>query len=142
VAPEEVARLLVRMYVAQLAAGVERFFYYDFFIGGSPYAKAWDSFVEGDGQPRPDVAAYAAMTWLLDGAKFERTERPTPDQWVHRFATPRGPVVVAWTRTGTRAEMSFPRAGRAWDIMGRDLPLRAGGKLAVTPHPVYVLMRR
>jgi len=141
-APEEVARLLVRLYLAQWAAGVERFFYYNFFIGGSPYAKAWDSFVEGDGQPRPDVATYAAMTWVLDGAKFERTERPTPDQWVHHFATPRGPVIVAWMRTGTQAELTFPKALRAWDIMGRDLPLHAGGKLAVTSVPVYVLLRK
>ena len=27
-----------------------------------------EGFVEGDGQPRPNVAAYAQMSWILDGA--------------------------------------------------------------------------
>jgi hypothetical protein len=138
--PTEVARLLVRLYVSQLAAGVERFFYYDFFLSGSPVAKLWDSFVEGDGQPRPCVAAYAVMTWLLEGAKYERTERPINDLWVHYFATPRGKLAVAWSRTGTRADFSFRGGTAAWDIMGKNMQLGSGAKLTLTPDPTYVLL--
>jgi len=134
---EEVACLTVRQYLAQWAAGIDRFFYYNSFITGTPGARAWDSFVEGDGQPRPVVAAYAAMTWLLDGATYDHTERPTEDVWLHYFGTSRGRLVAAWTRTGTRAEHTFPNAKQAWDIMGAEMPL-AG--LSLTPVPVYVLL--
>jgi len=137
---DAVARLIVRMYVTQIAAGVERFFLYNAFIDGSPVAKAWDSLVEGDGQPRPAVAAYATMTWLLDGATFERLERPTKDLWLHHFSTPRGELVVAWSRTGTTADLAIPGATRAWDIMGRERS--AKGKLSITPNPTYVLVNR
>lgn len=136
---EEVARLLVRQYVAQWAAGVERFFYYNCFVNGTPAARAWDSFVEGDGQPRPAVAAYATMTWLLDGATFDHTERPTLDLWLHHFRTPRGRLVVAWTRTGTEVEHVFATATQAWDIMGREVELEAT-RLTLTPEPSYVLL--
>jgi len=136
---QEVARLLVRQYVAQWAAGVERFFYYNCFISGTPAARAWDSFVEGDGQPRPAVAAYAALTWLLDGAIFDHTDHPSDDLWLHYFTTARGPLVVAWTRTGTTAEHTFATASRAWDIMGREVELE-GNRLILTPEPTYVLL--
>jgi len=137
--PQTVARLLVRMYVSQIAAGVERFFYYNFFMSGSPVAKAWDSFVEGDGQPRPAVAAYAAMTWLLDGATFERTDRPTADTWVHHFRTPKGPLVVAYSRTGTEADIELPGASRLWDLVGAEHEVN--GAVHLTPDPVHVRLR-
>jgi hypothetical protein len=137
--PELVARLLARMYVTQIAAGLQRFYYYNLFIDGVPVAKAWESLVEGDGQPRPAVAAYATLSWLLDGATFERVERPDQDLWLYRFATPSGPLVAAWTRTGTAREAPFPQAAEAWDLMGRDLPVK--GKLRLTPNPTYVLLK-
>jgi hypothetical protein len=127
------------MYVTQIAAGLQRFYYYNLFIDGVPVAKAWESLVEGDGQPRPAVAAYATLSWLLDGATFERVERPDQDLWLYRFATPSGPLVAAWTRTGTAREAPFPQAAEAWDLMGRDLPVK--GKLRLTPNPTYVLLK-
>ena len=114
---DTVARLIVRMYVTQIASGVERFFLYNAFIDGSPVAKAWDSLAEGDGQPRPAVAAYAAMTWLLDGATFDRVDRPTDDLWLYRFTTPRGKLAVVWSRTGTATDTESPApptAGTSW----------------------------
>ncbi len=137
--PSEVARLMVRQNVSQWAAGIERFIYYNCFINGSALARAWDSFVEGDGQPRPAVAAYAAMTWLLDGGTFERTERIGQDVWLHHFRTDRGHVVVAWTRTGTAFRHAFPGATQAWDMVGREFAL-TDGRIRLTPDPVYVLL--
>jgi hypothetical protein len=137
---DTVARLIVRMYITQIASGVERFFLYNAFIDGSPVAKAWDSLIEGDGQPRPAVAAYAMMTWLLDGATFERVDRPTDDLWLYHFTTPRGRLAVVWSRTGTTTDLAIPGAGRAWDIMGRELLVK--GKLRITPNPTYVLFSR
>lgn len=137
--PAKVARLMVRQHVAQWAAGVDRFWYYNCFINGSPLARAWDSFIAGDGQPRPTVAAYAVMTWLLDGGEFIRTERPTDDIRLHHFHTHRGPLVVAWSRTGTEAGHTFPGARQAWDMMGREIALQEG-RITLTPDPVYVLL--
>jgi len=137
--PAEVARLVVRQHVSQWAAGVEKFMYYNQFINGSPLARAWDSFVEGDGQPRPTVAAYAAMTWLLDGARFLHTERPTADTWLHHFRVERGLLTVAYTRTGTTADHAFPGPVEAWDMMGRALS-PTGRPIPLTPDPVYVLV--
>jgi len=140
---DSMARWMVRQYVAQLALGVRQFFFYNFFLDGSPRARDWQGFVEGDGQPRPNVPAYATMTWLLDGAQFLRTERRGEDVWVHHFRTPQGPLAVAWSRTGTEAEVEFPGAVRAWDLMGAPVEVeRAAAKaLRVTDAPLYVLMR-
>jgi hypothetical protein len=139
---ETVALLMTRQYIAQWAAGVERFFYYNMFIGGSPYASCWDSFSEGDGQPRPCAPAYATMTWALQGAKFERTERPDKDQWAHYFSTPRGTVVVAYVRTGTKGKIDLPRATSAWDIMGAPVKIGPGGSIPLAPTPTYILLRK
>ncbi|MBI2297781.1 MAG: hypothetical protein HYU66_02300 [Armatimonadetes bacterium] len=51
VSPPLMARWLVRQHVAQLACGVRQFFFYNFFIDGSPVVREWEGFVEGDGQP-------------------------------------------------------------------------------------------
>ena len=135
------ARWLVRQYVSQWAAGVERFFFYNFFMDGRPDTQEWEGFVEGEGQPRPNVAAYTVMTWLLDGATFDATDRPDPDTWVHRFRTPRGPLWVAWRRTGTTGQLRVPGAVRWWDLMGVEHPAPKSGALTLTDAPVYVQFR-
>ena len=139
VSPENMARWLVRQYVSQLGLGVDQFFFYNFFVDGSPIVRDWEGFVEGDGQPRPNVAAYAQMSWTLDGARFDRVERPTEDVWLYRFTTPRGRVTVAWARTGHQAQIEFPHASQAWDLMGGELELPRDKKLAVSDAPLYVL---
>ena len=135
---DRMARWLARQYVAQWAAGVRQFFFYNFFIDGSPTIRRWQGFVEGDGQPRPNVAAYAHLSWILDGARFVRTERPDEDAWVHYFDTPRGEVAVAWTKTGSAKTLSFPGAIEAWDLMGAPLSLPADREWKVTDAPIYV----
>ena len=140
VSPEEMARWLVRQYLAQMAAGVGQFFFYNFFIDGSPSIRRWEGFLEGDGQPRPNVAAYAQMSWLLDGARYRQTERPGEQAWVHHFDTPRGPVAVAWARTAAQLAVDFPTAVRAWDLMGAPLVLPNDRRLTVTDAPIYLLL--
>jgi len=141
VPPDRMARLLVRQYVSQLALGVDRFFFYNFFIDGSPTVREWEGFVEGDGQPRPNVAAYATMTWLLDGATFDRTERSGPDAWLHWFRTPRGFLAVAWARSDTRTPITIPGAREAWDLVGAPMRLPRDGVIEVSDAPVYVRCR-
>ena len=139
VASPDMARWLVRQYVSQLALGVGRFFFYNFFVDGSPVVRQWQGFVEGDGQPRPNVAAYAAMTWLLDGAEFLRTERPAEDCWKHVFGTTRGRLSIYWARTDTRRHLPVGPAARVWDLMGAPKTTAPDGSLLVTDAPVYVL---
>lgn len=141
VPPDKMARWLVRQYVAQLAVGIRRFFFYNFFINGSPITRDWEGFVEGDGQPRPSVAAYATMTWLLDGASFQHSEHPVSNVWAHYFSTPRGLLAVVWSRTGTTAPVRFERALCAWDLMGAPIAVPASRKLRVTDAPIYALLK-
>ena len=141
VPPGDMARWLVRQYVAQWALGVRQFCFYNFFIDGSPTIQEWEGFLEGDGQPRPNVAAYAAMTWLLDGASFYRTERPTQDIWVHRFTTARGPLAVVWALTGTIGRLNLPDASEAWDLMGAPMAVPPDKMLAVSDAPMYVVFK-
>ena len=138
VSVEEMARWLVRQHVSQLALGVRQFFFYNFFIDGSPVIRPWQGFLEGDGQPRPNVAAYAQMTWILDGAHFVRTERPNEDIWIHHFNTPRGALAVAWAVTGAEIELSFEGATQAWNLMGSPVTLPPDGTVTVTDAPVYI----
>ena len=138
VPPDKMARWLVRQYVAQLALGIKQFYFYNFFIDGSPAIRQWQGLVEGDGQPRPNVAAYANMTWLLDGAAFARTDRPAENVWVHRFATPAGPLAVAWSRTETTASLAFPNATEAWSLMGEAIPIPGDKAFTITDAPIYV----
>ncbi len=44
--------------------------------------------------------------------KFDRTERPNDDLWIHHFATAGGMLAVAWSRTGTTGEeeSTLPRS--------------------------------
>ena len=98
--------------------------------------------MEGDGQRRPNATAYATMTWLLDGARFARARRPQGGAWLHEFRTPRGRVTVAWAKTGTGAEVTFPGAAEAYDLMGAPVRLQPGGRLTVTDAAVYVVARR
>jgi hypothetical protein len=136
------ARWLVRQHVSQLSLGVSQFFFYNFFVDGSPVIREWEGFVEGDGQPRPNVAAYATMTWLLDGARFERTKQPREGVWLHQFRTPRGRVTVAWAETGTTSNVRFPGAREAFDLMGAPVALRPDRSLTVTDAPMYVVAGR
>ncbi len=140
VTTDRMASLLVRQYVAQLALGVRRFYFYNFFVYGRPRASRFCGFLEGDGQPRPTVPAYATMTWLLDRARFQRTDHPKPGVWVHRFGTPRGPLVVAWARTGTTAELDLPDAAKAWTVVGTPEPVR--NPMPIGEAPTYVLLRQ
>lgn len=142
VSPGNMARWLVRQYVSQMALGVRRFFFYNFFVDGSPVIQEWEGFVEGDGQPRPNVAAYATMTWLLDGARFERTWEPQQGVTCHQFRTPERRVVVAWSRTGTTARVTLPGAEKAFDLMGAPAKLPADRRLTVTDAPLYLVQVR
>ncbi|MBT3375270.1 MAG: hypothetical protein HN742_32670 [Lentisphaerae bacterium] len=140
VPPQKMARWLVRQYVAQMALGVQRFYFYNFFIDGSAVVRRWEGFLEGDGQPLPNVAAFATMTWLLDGATYLGTERPTPDTWIHTFATPSGRLAVAWSRTDTTAVLPFPNMKQAWDLMGAEIQDTDRRVLTITDAPNYILM--
>jgi len=136
-------KFLVRQYVSQWFAGVERFYFYTSGISGQPVKQPFYGFVEGDGQPTPNVAAYAAMTWLLDNAKPERKSphrKSGPDLWVYPFTTPRGPMLALCTRTGTVQQLRLPTATRCWDLMGAERKAPRDGKLTVTDAPVYVLL--
>lgn len=137
-------KFLVRQYVSQWFAGVERFYFYTSGISGQPMKQAFYGFVEGDGQPTPNVAAYAAMTGLLDDATPDQRSAHRaqgPDLWVYPFTTPRGTILVACARTGTAQQLSLPNATRCCDLMGAERSVPKDGKLTVADAPMYVLVK-
>jgi hypothetical protein len=78
------------------------------------------------------------MTWLLDQADFDRTDRPQRGVWLHYFRTPRGPLAAAWTQTDTTAELDMPDAVKAWNVVGTPQPIR--NPMPISQAPTYVLL--
>ena len=124
---------------------MQRFCFYSSQISGQPIKQPYFGFVEGPGQPTPNVAAYATMIWLLDGAKPDPgspLRKTGPDMWVYPFKTRRGPLLVVCARTGTTQQLSLPNAARCWDIMGAEQELPKDDKPTVTNAPVYILLKK
>lgn len=139
VSPRTMARWMVRQYVTQLASGVNAFFFYNMFIDGSAVKLAWQGFVDGDGQPSPNVAAYAVMSWLLDGARYSHNRKTPAGVWMPVFHTPGGDLTVAWAPSGKQARVALQGAKSAWDLMGTPLPVPRNGTFTLTETPIYIL---
>lgn len=100
---QEQANLLQRMYLAYLASGVKKIFFYDLHNDGREASEMEHNFglVRWDWSPKPSLAAYAAMSKALGGAPrfIERIETPDPQLWalVFRRAEDARPVLAAWS---------------------------------------------
>lgn len=155
----------VRAAVVDLANGVKRFHYTG--VGGAWY---FHSIAEGDQTPMPAKVAWAVMTHLLSGARYHAAVDLGEFAQGHVFEVPGGAVAVVWgtgrapedwtadpmwltvpqDAVPTAQELADLAAGRtvparvgllhACDIMGVDMPLRAGGRtgLALSEQPVWL----
>lgn len=89
--------------------------------------------------PLPSAAAYATITSLLREAS-SATREQTDKLVLLRFATPRGPVLAAWSASGQPSELRLNVTGSAsrTDFLGGRDELKAG-ELAVPvgPDPIY-----
>lgn len=140
----DMAKYLVRLYLAQWHAGVDRFYFYTGEISGSPKTEPYYGLVESGGQPLPNVAAYAAMTWLLDEAvplKDSALKQSGSDVWVYPFTTPRGILLVACAKTGTTFPFKLDNAVGCWDLMGVEQKLPDKGQFTLADSPTYILLK-
>lgn len=149
----EAAMYTVRAAIIDLANGVKRFHYTG--VGGAWY---FHSIAEGDQTPMPAMVAWAVMTHLLDGARYQTRVDLGPLAQCHVFEVPGGAVAVVWgtgrspqdwvaapvwlplpgDAVATPDELADLAAGQtmpariglisARDVMGVDLPLRVNGR--------------
>ncbi|HEX6972625.1 MAG TPA: hypothetical protein VF234_10450 [Limnochordia bacterium] len=146
VSPREQARYLVRAMTMALAAGVDRFFWYEFADGWVDPADQEANFglVYHNGMPKPAYAAYAVLARQLGEAEAART-LAFDARWrrAYAFDTPQGELVVAWSLNGPET-VSWPALGQVsvTDVMGRTRQLAAGSdgrvSLTLTADPIYV----
>ncbi|MBM4047327.1 MAG: hypothetical protein FJ279_19655 [Planctomycetes bacterium] len=123
-------------------------------VGNSYYFSNWGAsglcFAQPDVSPKPAYAAVAALTQVLDGAKFSRVVPcPAPTVYALEFRKPDGDYVTClWTIRGKRQvaiEASWTRQGRLIDVMGNEtaLALKGGkGLVELSNAPIYLLTRR
>lgn len=139
------AWFLTRAMVQAMAAGVRRFFWYEFADGGvSPYdQEANFGIVHKDLTPKPAYVAYATMERMLGNGRYSKS-LAFDQRWLraYSFDTPAGNVVVAWSVSRSET-VSWPAAGPVTitDIMGRKQRLEPHGgsvELTITESPVYI----
>ena len=97
--------------------------------------------------PKLSYVAFATLTQLLDGARYERTlHTGTTSVYALRFRRNDGtPIHVLWNLYGRRrAELTFAGAGKpvVVDALNRPVRVRVGGrrcKLTLCNLPLYVI---
>jgi hypothetical protein len=133
--PQQQAWKLVVRHVLALAAGAERI-----------YVCAG----RGVPVPKPSAAAYATMTHLLDGAKYEGAAwEDVPLVQAHLFAGQDRRVAVVWSWAGEdpakpdRGALVFERGAglEALDVVGQNVGIPKGSRLIVPlgEAPIYLV---
>ncbi|MCX7597533.1 MAG: hypothetical protein N2512_01505, partial [Armatimonadetes bacterium] len=154
----DAANAVVRCFVGEWAAGVERTFYWLL----ATYGSSWEprnakTLVEWDGSPTAALVAFAVMTDRLGDAEFvdwearsDATMAPGTTVWFFRFRKPNGMMTVAWSNRDEETELTVPVKSenvKVWDMFGREMrgarsmsgvPLRGRVLLRLTRSPVYV----
>jgi hypothetical protein len=127
---------IVRFDVVQLTAGVQKMFLYSLGLT-SPQGQDDLASVEHDRTIRPQLAARAVLTNLIDGAKpLGRTE-PKPGLDAYTFQHDKGQKIqVLWSQDGKEHSFPLPSKTRALDIQGNPL---SGQSVKVTAEPVYLV---
>ncbi len=147
---EEQAAFLVRDAVLALSTGVEKFFWYEL---ADDHMDANDreanfGILFSDLSPKPAYAAYANLTRLLGGMKFQsKLELGSDENYGFLFKGKEEEILVLWTtqqETQVTLKMAAPFIKQI-DIMGREdvLAVNDGAiSLTLTSYPLYILKER
>ncbi|MFI0483683.1 hypothetical protein [Actinomadura sp. 9N215] len=142
----EQARYLVRSAVEDLAAGVDKHFWF----AGPPLTDdgiTFSVFSRGF-QPLPAYSAHAALTALLGRADFVRRLPGLPAGVSgHVFDSGTTTVTVLWAAKPTRVKVPVSGPAGRYDIMGAPLGTanQAGDgttQVTASPDPIYLVSRR
>ena len=128
---------LVRAHIYGLAAGLDKFFWYNFVNDDrNKDGQHFGLVNREDFTPRFGFGAYAAMVYFLDGARFYNKVEILKPARIFVFEKENGSVAVLWS-SGARGSLTMPLPRRAalYDIMGNpishyEIPLRS--------DPVYL----
>lgn len=134
------AQYLVRslaLLATQDAASAVYFCY--IFSGNGKLGEQGFSIAHMDGTPKPAYAAYAHLArWIAEAQGPFRWLRVTPDVHLVLYGRDGGTAAILWDSAGTS---SFTLAGqpeRIEDMMGRELPIPADGRIELSPSPIFV----
>jgi hypothetical protein len=128
--PETGARAVPRTYLSQLAVGMDQVAWFAQSVGEDPTMLLRES----DMTPWPAYCAFAAMTWLLEGAEYVGSFDLGPAAFATLFARGDRMVLAAWTVAGEKAVTLDAGEAQALvtDLVGRERVAKAiSGKLAV-----------
>lgn len=131
------AALLVRTMSLARAAGVKRYFWWRLF----------DTYGAGMGllrnqshnfEPKPAYAAYAVLAnKLAEATECMLVSGLHEGDFAVRANTPNGSVIVAWS-LGEDRYLTPPKDAQVRDIMGMEVNLPKGQKLALSEAPFYL----
>ncbi len=127
---EACAGELVQGYVAALAAGVEKYFWFS--AQTSPYY-GWFVFY-GDYVPRPRLIALNALVAALDGARF-RERVDLPGAWAYVFEKTGGAVACLWS-AAEPVSLPLPRGALASDLYGNPVAPERGRVTLLPGRPL------
>lgn len=148
------ADYLVRSHVYGLAAGLDKFFWYNFMNDNADKnAQHYGLVNREDWTPRFGYGAYAAMVHFLDGARFVQSVDLVRPARIFVFSTGSGSVAVLWS-SGAEGSLRapLPPGAELFDMMSNSI-LRAGlpksfdlnaaptraHKIPLTGDPVYLV---
>ncbi len=87
-------------------------------------------------EPRPECLAYAVSSRLTGGLSCHGIRSPASDVYVAEFAGNDRSAQVAWSE-GQPTDLPLPAGTRAFDVLGRLLPVAPTVK--VTSSPLYLV---
>lgn len=143
------AQYLVRAYTQTLAAGVERFFWYDFMNDGADPTRVeqnWGLVRHTDDPlgahtPKPSYIAFAVMARELTGASFMERDDAPEDVYSYAFAGDEGDVRVMWASSPVTVLLQADAPLTVTDMTGLGAeyaPLGGSVTLTLGEDPVYV----
>ncbi len=143
------ASYVVRANVTQLAAGVEKVYWYDFMNDGIDPIINEQNFglirnardALGKYAPKPGYAAYGVMTRQLEGKPYDHKETVAADIYSYIFGSGSGQQRVLWSSTPKQVAIQTSSPIVITDVMGGTTtlnPHNGYAYLTVTGAPVYM----
>jgi len=129
---------LARTHIYGLAAGLDKFFWYNFVNDNrNKNAQHYGLVNREDWTPRFALGAYAAMVYFLEDAKFHsRVELARPAR-IFVFEKKEGSLAAIWSAGASgRLKTSFDTRVKIYDIMGNFLPTET---IPLDAEPIYLV---
>ncbi|WP_101758729.1 carbohydrate binding domain-containing protein [Oceanicoccus sp. KOV_DT_Chl] len=147
----EISAYLVRNHIMLMASGVSKWFYYSMMTHNRVDRREATAFFEWDNSPRPAVAAYANLSWMLEGAKFQKDYKIADNIKVVEFknAEAKKQVSVLWLDdwlTDKKQSFVFEMPATAvkmtlYDITGREITHTTGSiEYIVGVAPLFLVI--